>query len=119
MGLLDSYRKQQEEQKKNNPERLPTQGQLALRVLVGGYLYYLVYQLYTGGALKETGGKLAVMIGGMILFVVFGTYFLINAVRAMVKHEYYDMHAAPSASEEDGGEKKDGADAAEEQETEN
>ena len=119
MGLLDSYRKQQEEEKKKNPEHLPTQGQLGLRMIVGGYLYYLVYKLYTGGALQETGGKLAVMIGGMILFVVFGTYFLINAVRAMVKHEYYDMNAAPAASEEDSGEKKDGEDAAEEQETEN
>ena len=85
MGLLDSYREQQEEQKKKNPEHLPTQGQLGLRIIVGGYLYYLVYKLYTGGALQETGGKLAVMIGGMVLFVVFGTYFLINAVRAMVR----------------------------------
>ena len=72
MGILSDFKKQQKEQKNANPESLPTQAQLMLRILIGGYLYYLIYQLLTGGALQNTGWKLAVMIGGIVLFAVFG-----------------------------------------------
>ena len=102
MGLLDSFRAQQEEQKKNNPDHLPTQGQLTLRILVGGYLYYLIYQIYTGGGLENTGWKLAIIICAMILFAGFGAYFLYNGIRAIMNRDYYDPNAVPSATEEAG-----------------
>lgn len=108
MGLLSDYKKQQEEQRRKNPDRLPTQGQLGLRILVGGYLYYLIYQLYQGGVLEYSGWKLAVMLFGMILFAAFGGYFIYNGVRAMLRHEYLDMNAIPPAPEEDDDGKQDG-----------
>lgn len=95
MGILSDYKKQQEEQKNANPDRLPTQAQLMLRILIGGYLYYLIYQLITGDALKNTGWQLAVMIGGITLFAVFGGYFIITSVKMLVRQEYYDPNSAP------------------------
>lgn len=102
MGLLDSWKEKQEEQRKNNPDGLPTQGQLTLRVLVGGYLYYLIYQIYTGGGLENTGWKLAIIIGAMILFAGFGAYFLYNGIRAIMNRDYYDPNAVPSDPEKAG-----------------
>ena len=90
MGILSDFKKQQKEQKNANPESLPTQAQLMLRILIGGYRYYLIYQLLTGGALQNTGWKLAVMIGGIVLFAVFGGYFIIMSVRMLMRQEYYD-----------------------------
>ena len=98
MGILSDLKKQQKEQKNSNPERLPTQAQLMLRILIGGYLYYLIYQLLTGGALQNTGWKLAVMIGGIILFAVFGGYFIVMSVRMLMRQEYYDPNS-PQAEE--------------------
>ena len=98
MGILGDLKKQQKEQKNTNPERLPTQAQLMLRILVGGYLYYLIYKLLTGGALQNTGWKLAVMIGGIFLFAVFGGYFIIMSVRMLMRQEYYDPNS-PQAEE--------------------
>ena len=106
MGLFDSWNNRLEEQRKNNPDRLPTQGQLTLRILVGGYLYYLIYQIYTGGGLENTGWKLVIIIGAMILFAGFGAYFLYNGIRAIMNREYFDPNAVPSDPEK--------ADAAEE-----
>ena len=98
MGILSDLKKQQKEQKNSNPERLPTQAQLMLRILVGGYLYYLIYQLLTGGALQNTGWKLAVMICGIVLFAVFGGYFIMMSVRMLMRQEYYDPNS-PQAEE--------------------
>ena len=98
MGILSDLKKQQKEQKNSNPERLPTQAQLMLRILVGGYLYYLIYQLLTGGALQNTGWKLAVMIGGIVLFAVFCGYFIVMSVRMLMRQEYYDPNS-PQAEE--------------------
>lgn len=98
MGILSDLKKQQKEQKNTNPERLPTQAQLMLRILIGGYLYYLIYQLLTGGALQNTGWKLAVMIGGIVLFAVFGGYFIVMSVRMLMRQEYYDPNS-PQAEE--------------------
>lgn len=98
MGILSDLKKQQKGQKNTNPERLPTQAQLMLRILVGGYLYYLIYQLLTGGALQNTGWKLAVMIGGIVLFAVFGGYFIVMSVRMLMRQEYYDPNS-PQAEE--------------------
>ena len=98
MGILSDLKKQQKEQKNTNPERLPTQAQLMLRILIGGYLYYLIYQLLTGGALQNTGWKLAVMIGGIVLFAAFGGYFIVMSVRMLMRQEYYDPNS-PQAEE--------------------
>ena len=98
MGILSDLKKQQKEKKNSNPERLPTQAQLMLRILVGGYLYYLIYKLLTGGALQNTGWKLAVMIGGIVLFAVFGGYFIMMSVRMLMRQEYYDPNS-PQAEE--------------------
>ena len=90
MGLFDSFKAKQEEQRKKNPDNLPTQGQLTIRLLVGGYLYYLIYQIYTGGGLENRGWKLVIIVVAMLLFAGFGAYFLYNGIRAMMGHEYFD-----------------------------
>ncbi|MBQ3372636.1 MAG: hypothetical protein IJG40_05800 [Oscillospiraceae bacterium] len=99
MGLFDSFKAKQEEQRKRNPDNLPTQGQLTLRILVGGYLFYLIYQLYTGGALENTGWRLAIIIVSMILFAGFGAYFLYNGIHAIMNRDYFDPNAVPSDPE--------------------
>ena len=99
MGLFDSFKAKQEEQRKKNPDNLPTQGQLTLRILVGGYLFYLIYQLYTGGALDNTGWRLAIIIVSMILFAGFGAYFLYNGIRAIMNRDYFNPNAVPSEPE--------------------
>ena len=93
MGLFDSYKALQEQQKKNNPDRKPTQAQLSIRILVGGYLYYLIYQLLKGGVLDYTGWQLAIMIAGMILFAGFGGYFIVKSLMDIIRHNYYDPNA--------------------------
>ena len=93
MEQTDEEKKQQEEQKEKNPGRKPTQTQLTLRIIVGGYLYYLIYQLITGGALKYTGWHLVFMIGGIVLFAGFGGYFIVKSVIDLVRHNYYDPNA--------------------------
>ena len=100
MGLLNSFKEMQEEQKKKNPEHLPTQGQLTLRLRVGGYLYYLIYLIYTGGGLENRGWKLAIIVVAMLLFAGFGAYFIYNGIRAMLGHEYYDPNAVVPEPEE-------------------
>ena len=73
MGLFDSFKAKQEEQRQKNPDNLPTQGQLTIRLLVGGYLYYLIYQIYTGGGLENRGWKLVIIVVAMLLFAGFGS----------------------------------------------
>ena len=91
MSEPEEVRENEEEPKENNPGGKSTQTQLTLRVLVGGYLYYLIYQLLKGGALTaNTGWHLAVMIGAMVLFAGFGGYFLVTSVIALIRHDYFD-----------------------------
>ena len=109
MGLFDSFKAKQEEQRQKNPDNLPTQGQLTIRLLVGqltirllvgGYLYYLIYQIYTGGGLENRGWKLVIIVVAMLLFAGFGAYFLYNGIRAMMGHEYFDPNAVPPEPEQ-------------------
>ena len=81
---------EEEQQEEKNSGRKATQTQLMLRIVVGGYLYYLVYQLLTGGVLQYTGWRLAVMVAAILLFAGFGGYFLVTSVLALVRHDYFD-----------------------------
>ena len=100
MGLFDSFKAKQEEQRQKNPDNLPTQGQLTIRLLVGGYLYYLIYQIYTGGGLENRGWKLVIIVVAMLLFAGFGAYFLYKGIRAMLGHEYFDPNAVTPEPEQ-------------------
>ena len=93
MEQFDEDRTQQDEQKNGEQGRKPTQVQLSLRIIVGGYLYYLIYQLITGGALNYSGWHLAAMIGGIVLFAGFGGYFIVKSLLDIIRHNYQDPNA--------------------------
>lgn len=92
-----------EESEKKNPARKPTQAQLFLKVIVGGYLVYLAWQLYKGGALQSTGWEFAAMLGAIILFTVFGIWFAVISIKALLAKDYYDPNS-PACDEEENAE---------------
>lgn len=78
--------------RKDNQEKAPSGAQAmsptraAIRVLAGGYLLYLLYEIIKGGGLTEnTGGKLALMVVSLLLFAVFGVLFIIQGVKALAQ----------------------------------
>ena len=90
-----------EESLKKNPARKPNQAQLFLKVIVGGYLVYLAWQLYKGGALQTSGWEFAAMLGAIILFTVCGIWFAVISIKAILAKDYYDPNSpAPDADEE-------------------
>ena len=94
---------------KKNPARKPTQAQLFLKIIVSGYLVYLAWQLYKGGALQSTGWEFAAMLGAIILFTVFGVWFAVISIKALLAKDYYDPNSpAPDADEgaEEGAEEE-------------
>ncbi len=92
MEQYEENHAQQEQKTEAKPHRGATQAQLSLRLIVGGYLYYLIYKLITGGALQYTGWHLAVMIGAIVLFAGFGGYFIGKSLIDLVRHNYSDWH---------------------------
>lgn len=69
----------------NNRNRNSTS--LIIRMIAGGYLIYLVYQMIKDGALtNNTGWKLVVMAAAMIAFVGFGIYFIVKGFQGLRKN---------------------------------
>lgn len=79
--------------------RKPTQMQLLIRAIAGGYLIYIDYQMLTEGALTNyTGWKLALMIAAMIAFVGFGVFFI---VKAFLNYKKFYMDAVTEEESEE------------------
>ncbi|GEM_PF-1958113 len=77
--------------KKRNPDRLPTKFQIICRIIVGGYLLYLVYKMYRDGALVNTsGGNKILMVAAMVVFVVAGVYSLVKGIKAYKDGKFFD-----------------------------
>lgn len=81
-----------------NGKKLPTQGMLAARIIVGGYLTYLGFSLFNSRA--ESTMNPAILWVFIILFSVLGLYFVAKAIYNYVKGNYQDGAA-------DVGEKQD------------
>jgi len=77
--------------KRRNPNHLPTKMQTICRMIVGGYLLYLDYKMWTEGALKESKGtEYILFIAAMILFLVAGVFFLVKGFLTYRKGEFFD-----------------------------
>lgn len=111
-GYFEKRKEELAEQRKRNPENKPTQSSVLIRTVAGGYLLYLVYQMFQEGALLETGGKLVLMIGGMIVLAGFGVFFLVDGIKRYMKHDYFNpatdnfSEAEPECTEADDIEKE-------------
>ena len=76
-----------------------------LRLVAGGYLLYLVYDIFKGGSLSEySGGKLALMIAFIAIFIACGILFIIQGVKGLMKNSgmlYGQERSSPEDSDED------------------
>lgn len=75
--------------KKDKKKRssLPTQMNLVIRIVAGGYLWYLVYSMY--GSFGEAQGAEKIIFPAIaVLFAVIGAVIVVSALRAMVRGEY-------------------------------
>lgn len=98
-GYFEKRKAEREKYEKQNPTHKPTQSQLMIKVVIGGYLVYLAWQLYKDGALTDNSGwRLAVMIAAMVLFVAFGAGLCVISIKALGKGDYYNPNA-PAASD--------------------
>lgn len=72
---------------KNN-HKGPTQMNLYLRIVVGGYLVYLAYDIFK---LRDTqAAEYWVMMLFVLLFTVAGAGFAAVSIKGLIKKEYYD-----------------------------
>lgn len=73
----------------NNQKKYPTQLMLYARLLVGGYLYYTVYSLISGGGIKEAQGLSKVFfIVAAVAFVVIGGILMVISAKALLEGRY-------------------------------
>jgi len=87
-----------------NGKRLPTQGMLLARILVGGYLVYLGISLFTG----RTDSSMNVILLWMfiLLFSILGAFLIIQALLNYSKGNYQGG-ALDTGSEEENAEAVD------------
>lgn len=91
MGFFDKKKEEDDDFKRRNPDNLPTKFQVIIRMVVGVYLCYLVYNLIKAGALVNTqGGEKILMIAAVILFTVAGVFFFIKGFKAFRSRQYFD-----------------------------
>jgi len=90
-NLLEKKKAEDAEYNRKNPNHLPTKMQTICRMIVGGYLLYLDYKMWTDGALKESKGtEYILFLAAMILFAVAGVFFLIKGFKTYQKGEFFD-----------------------------
>ena len=106
-NYFETLKAAKEENRRKNPERKPNQGQLTLKIIVGGYLVYLAWKIYQGGALQKTGWELAAMVGAIVLFTVFGIWTAVASFLALAKKDYYDPNSPASDADADEDEDKE------------
>ena len=84
----------------NNDQEGRERTSAMLRIIMGGYLLYLSFQLFKGIRSGEADGNKALLIGAMVLFIAVGGFVLIQAVRTLIK-----IANVPAADDSaDGGE---------------
>lgn len=66
---------------------LPTQMNLVIRIVAGGYLLYLVYSMYKSFG-EAQGAEKFIFPAIAVLFAVIGAVIIVSALRAMVRGEY-------------------------------
>jgi len=82
---------------KNN-HKGPTQMNLYLRIVVGGYLVYLAYDIFK---LRDTqAAEYWVMMLFVLLFTVAGAVFAAISIKSLIKKEYYDPNNDSGESEQ-------------------
>ena len=105
-GYFEKRKEELAEQRKRNPENKPTQSSVVIRMVAGGYLLYLVYQMLKEGALSETGGQLALMIGGILVLGGFGIFFFVDGLKRYLKHDYFNPVSDDFSKTEDESEEE-------------
>lgn len=94
-NFFENYKKRKAEEKEDwnrrNPDNLPTKIQTICKIVVGVYLWYLVYKMLADKTLDgHSGFELVLMIAIMVLFVVAGAYFGLKGFKAYRKGEFFD-----------------------------
>ena len=91
--------------RKDNRQKgnLPTQMNLGIRIVAGGYLLYLAYSIYGNTKEVEGAGKIVFPLA-MVLFVLIGVVIIFSSLRAMQRGEY----VGGSADTDQGTEAGDG-----------
>ncbi len=74
---------------KNN-HKGPTQMNLYIRVLAGGYLVYLAYDIFNIMKSKPAGSDFWLMVLFIVLFVAVGVLIVVFSIKSLIKKEYYD-----------------------------
>lgn len=118
-GYFEKRKEELAEQRKRNPENKPTQSSVVIRMVAGGYLLYLVYQMLKEGALSETGGQLVLMIGGILVLGGFGIFFFVDGLKRYLKHDYFNPVSDDFSKTEDESEEETEEESVEEPEEEN
>ena len=81
----------------------PPQVSLLLRVLGGGYLVYLAYELL----FKSSSKPGTLILVSAILFALVGNVLLVVSLYQLVTHEYFYQKDTPSEEETEPGESDD------------
>lgn len=84
---------------KKNIKIVFTQAQLVMRMIVGGYLDYLAYDLFKERASSTM--KPVVMWSFIVLFTIIGTYFLAKALYLYIIGAYKGGKLDPGEDEEE------------------
>lgn len=109
MGILKTLKEEREENRRKNPENKPTQFTVMMRLVCGGYLWYLIYEIVRDGGLREnTGWLLALMIFGLAAFAFTGGYCIVDGIKMLMKKDFYDPNApVPADLPEDAEEESE------------
>ena len=97
---LDKREQEKEHYRKHNPDGKPTRVQVIVKIVVGLYLFYLVYGMIRDGGLQRTGSEKILMIAAIVVFIGFGIYFCIIGVKGMMAGDFYDPNEPDEALEE-------------------
>lgn len=102
MGYFQKLREEREENRKKNPENKPTQFQATMRIVCGGYLWYLDYEIIRDGGLTQNkGGMLFLMILGLVAFAVVGGYCLFDGFKMFKNQDFYNPNAPYHGDDEE------------------
>ena len=72
---------------------------LVLRVVAGFYLVYLAYELFMGRN-DPLGAPIIVSMGSAIVFLIFGSYFVVTTAKDFLKGDAKDKTEAVSEETE-------------------
>ena len=97
-----------------------TQRQAVIRIIAGGYLLYLTYQIISEGGLRNNSGwKLALMAAALVAFVIFGAYWVFQGLKCLRNNGIEKYDSVDSDIEEKNEAKQIGTDSPEDGVSEN